>query len=211
MQEESLDRVRDDLTTIRAAIGGPAFGATDVAFFAGLSIACGVFSAAYFSGAQAGWPFWVSAAPAVVVFVGYLGFLTANSRRGSGVEAARRREYHTSLLVLLPVVIAAPGLRYWADQAGMTRLQLGGVICIVVGCAVVLFAVSQGATTRYPRSYYLAGGSPLIVCGLLFPFCSQAQAMMLVGAMGAAIFGLLAIAMHLHLRGKAEEATDAGA
>ena len=210
MQQNTLDRVREDLATINAALGKEVpFGAAHVRFYMVLAVASGVFAVGHALGAQRGWPLFLSGLPVILAFMAYLGYLAAKSRRTSPVNLTRRKEYRTTLLIMVPIVLAALAGRYWAAYAGMSNLQFGGSFSVVVGCVFVTIAMTSPPMARYPRSYWLAAGFPLIAAGAWWPFCTQAQALFAAGCMGVALFGLLAVVMHSHLRRQDQRAANA--
>ena len=194
---------------MKAAMGGLVYGSADVMFFVALSVASGIFAVSQALGAQSGWPLRLSVLPVILVVVAYLGYLAAKSRLNSDVNVTRRKEYRMSLITLLPVVLVVLALRHWADRAGMSYLQFGGAIGVVMGCSLVMIGVSQLRPSKYPRSYWLASGFPMIAGGLVYPFCTRAQGTIAVSCMATLFFGLLAIVMYRHLRQQSERAPDA--
>jgi len=210
MQEETIDRVRKDLATINAVIGKELpFGAADVWMYGLIAAASGVFAVCHALGAQRGWLLFLSGLPVIVAFTSYLGYLVAKSRHTSQVNLTRRKEYRTTLLILLPVVLAALAGKFWAASAGMSHLQFGGSLLVVLGFVFVMVSLVSSRTTRYPRSYWVAGGMPLIASGAWIPFCTQTQALFVAGCMGGTLFGLLATVMHCHLRRQERGTCDA--
>ncbi|MHC4092512.1 MAG: hypothetical protein ACYSVY_19945 [Planctomycetota bacterium] len=209
MQQNTLDRVREDLATMNAAMGGLPFGSADVRAYVALAVASGVFAVSHALGADRGWPLFLSGLPVILAFMAYLGYLAVRSRRRSPVDITRRKEYRKTLLILLPVALAALAGRYWAARAGMSHLQFGGAILVVTGCVFAIIAMTSPWPARYPRSYWLAAGLPLIASGLWVPFCTRTQALSAAGCMAVALFGLLAIVMHYHLRRQDERVSNA--
>lgn len=210
MQQYSLDRVREDLATMNAAVGkGLPFGPADVCLYVAIAAASGVFAVSHALGAHRGWPLFLSGLPVMLAVLAYLGHLAVKCRRRSPVDVTRRKEYRKTLLILPPVVLAALAGRHWAAHAGMSHLQFGGAILVVTGCVFAIIAMTSPWPARYPRSYWLAAGLPLIAGGLCAPFCTHTQALSVAGFMAVALFGLPAIAMHYHLRRQDERASNA--
>ena len=208
MQENTLDRVREDLATMTAAMGrGLPFGATDVRFHAALAGASGVFAASHALGAQRGGSLLLAGLPAVLIFVAYLGYMAVKQR--SLVNVTRRKDYRTTLLVLAPVAAAAAIGRYWAASAGMSHLQFGGALLVVMGCSLIIIAITSPRPAGHPRSYWLGAGAPLIAAGAWLPFCTRAQGVFAIGCMSTAAFGLLAGIMHYHVRRQDQGASHA--
>lgn len=210
MQDNTLDRVREDLATMNAAMGKELpFGSADVRFYVAMAVASGVFAVSHALGAHYGWPLFLSALPVVLAFMAYLGYLAVKSRRRSPVDVTRRREYRKTLLILVPVALAALAARHWAARAGMSHLQFGGAMLVTTGCVFAIIAMTSPRPARYPRSYWLAAGLPLIAGGLWSPFCARTQALFAAGCVAVALFGLLATVMHYHLRRQDERVSDA--
>jgi len=208
MARNALERVREDLASMQAAIGGPAFGAADVRFFAALSATAGIFAVCHALGAASGWPLWLSGAPAILACAAYMGYIALRSRPNADVNWTRRHEYRTTLVILLPVVAMALAMRHWSVRAGIAHLQFGGVLLVSVGIGVCVMGITNVRPARYPRAYLLAAGLPMVAAGLLCPFCTRTQGTILVSGLAAVMFGLEAIVVHYHLREQAE-VTDA--
>ncbi len=209
MRQNTLDRVREDLATINAAMGnGLPFGSADVRFHVALAGASGVFSVGHAVGAHRGWPLLLAGLPAMLAFVAYLGFMAVKSQRRSALNVARRKDYRTTLLILAPVALAAAAGRYWAARAGMSHLQFGGAILVVGGFVFAMMAATSPRAGGYPRSYWLGAGVPLIAAGVWLPFCTRTQGLFAVGCMATAAFGLLAIVMSYHLRREDQRECD---
>ncbi len=210
MQENTLDRVREDLATMNAAIGKELpFGSADVRFYVALAVASGVFAVSHALGANRGWPLFLAGLPVILAFMAYFGYLAVRSRRRSQVGVVRRKEYRNTLLVSLLVALAALAGKHWVARAGMSHIQFAGASLVVIGCVFVIIAMTNPWAARYPRSYWLFAGLPLIPSGLWIPFCTHTQALSAVGCMGAVMCGFLAIVMHYYLRQQDERMSDA--
>lgn len=209
MEQQGLDRVRADLATMKVALGGPAFGSVDVGFFVAFSLAAGLFAVSQAAGANAGWALWLSRAPAILVFVVYMGYIAVRSRRNSPLNVTHRHEYRTTLLILPPIVAAALWARRWSASAGMTHLQFGGVLLVVVGCGLIVMGATNVRPSRYSRAYLLAAGLPMIAAGLICPFCTQSQGTLVVSCLAAVVFAAEAFVIQHDLRRQNEEAADA--
>ena len=138
-----------------------------------------------------------------------MGYIAVKSSWNSEVNLTRRNEYRMALVTLLPVVLVTLAARHWAARAGISHLQFGGAIGVVMGFTIVMMGLTNVRPTRYPRSFYFAAGLPTIAAGLLYPFCSRTHGTIVVSCMGAVVFGLLAIVTHWHLRQQSERTTDA--
>ena len=209
MEQKSLGRVREDMATMKAAMGGPVFGSADVRFLIALSITSGIFAVSHVLGAHSGWPLWLSRLPVILVGIAYMGYIGVKFRWNSKVNLTRRNEYHMAFLTLLPVVLVTLAARHWAARARISYLQFGDAIGVVVGFTIVMMGLTNMRPTRYPGSFNFATGLPTIVGCLLYPFYSRTQETVVVSCMGVVVFGLVTMAMQHHLHREAERTTDA--
>jgi hypothetical protein len=209
MQANALDRVREDLATINAAMGRELpFGTGDVRFYTALAATSGLFAISHTLGAQHGWQLLFAGLPVMLTFMAYLAYLARNSHHRASVELTRRKEYRKTLQILLPIVLAALVGRFWAARAGMSHLQFGGAILVVTGIIFATIGAYGPRPARYPRSYWFACAMPLIVCGLWIPFCTHSQALFAVSCMGAALFGTVGAVMQYHVRRQSARTSD---
>ena len=199
MQDPTVDRIREDLEVVQKAMGGPAYGTMDVRFLAAESLAAVILAVCLALGADTGWRLFLSGLPLIVVSLVYLGYFAAKSRQDSDVSVVRRTEYRTSLLIIVPVALVAVVARQWAFQAGMTHLQFGGAICVVMGSVFVLMSAINLTHRRYPRSMWYCLGIPLFLCGLIVPFCTKTQAWIAISIMGAIATASIALLIHKDL------------
>ena len=209
MHEHNLDRIRDDLKVMQQAMGGPAYGPMDARFLVAESLAAVSLAICLWLGADTGWPLLLSGMPLIVVTLAYLGYFVAKSLPDSDVSVVRRKEYRTSLLIVAPVALVALVARQWAFQAGMTYLQFGGAICVVMGSAFVLLSATNSTHNRYPRWMWCCLGIPLVLCGLIIPFCTKTQAWISVSIMGAAAAASIAVLIHKDLAQRTNETSNA--
>ena len=134
MQQNTLDRVREDLATMNAAMGKELpFGAADVRFYVALAVACGIFAVCHAMGAHRGWSLLLAELPGLLAGITYLCYLVARSRRRSPVGVVRQKEYRKWLLISPLLILAAVAGKYWFCRAGMSHLQYVGVITVVTG------------------------------------------------------------------------------
>jgi len=173
MSQTDLNRVRDDLDTMKQAAGiGLPFGREDVRMGIWLAV-CGILISA-----------WALLGPweyRQVVFIPLgLAILVAArtaaaARRQRGSEPARWREHRLSLvglLVILPIVF---GYMRWERQLGLPREVVGAAAVFFTGAGLLVFAVAD------PKRRYVAGAAiPLMVTGLAIPLCTPSQ--VLIGA-----------------------------
>ena len=140
----------------------------------------------------------------ILAFLAWLGHLATKSRRKSCVNQTRRKEYRYALLVAPLVVLVALSGMFWFADAGITPIQFAGVSLVMVGTAFVIIAITNHRPAKYPRSYWLVAGLPLILTGPWIPFCTHAQAVIACSCMGAVMCGLIAVVLHIQLRRQVE-------
>jgi hypothetical protein len=200
MNHPQLERLQNDLATVKLAMGGLAYGPTDVRFFLAGAAAAGVFALSHFLGAQSGWPLALAALPVAAVATAYVCCLAASSVGKTSTTAENRREHRLSLVLSVVAAAAAIGAKRWAALAGMSHLQFGGALAVIAGAVFLIIGALNPAPHRHPRTMWWALGVPLIAAGLAVPFVTATQAITIVGALGAAIFALCAAALHVELR-----------
>jgi hypothetical protein len=190
---------------MKAAMGGLAFGQADVWFYTAGAVSAVVFAASHALGAQQDWPLAAAAAPAALAAAAYVAYLAMNALSGSRVGPDRSGEYRRTLVLAGACLVAAVAARAWAARAGMTHLEFGGALAVAAGLGFVAAGALNPAPHRHPRSTLWAVGFPLVAAGLAAPFCTETQALTLLGVLGAAIFALSAWALHVELRRQASE------
>jgi hypothetical protein len=204
MNAEQLSRVRNDLETVKAAMGGLPYGPADVGFYVAGAIFAGIFAVSHAFGAQEGWPLAAALLPVSLVALAYAGHMALISGGRAQASGDRRQEYRRTLVLVPVTLIVAVAFRKWAEMAGMNHLQFGGALALVAGLGLLAASFFNPAPRRYPRSTMWAVGVPLVAGGLVFPFCTDTQAITAVGAMGAAICALFAAALAFELRRQEE-------
>lgn len=202
MNSEHLERVRNDLATVKSAMSGLVYGPSDVWFY----VAAGVFAACHALGAQAGWPLAAAMLPVVLVAAAYLGHMALNCSGRAQVSGDRSQEYRRALFLVPATLIVAVAARKWATTAGMNHPQFGGALAVVAGLGLLAASFFNPAQRKYPRSTFWAVGAPLVGGGLVFPFCTETQAITAVSVMGAVICALFAAALAFELRRQGERA-----
>jgi hypothetical protein len=206
MNSEHLERVRNDLATVKSAMSGLVFGPSDVWFYVAGAVAAGVFATCHALGAQSGWPLVAAMLPVVLVAVAYFGHMARHSGLVTRVGGDRGQEYRRTLILIPATLIVSVAARKWATMAGMTHLQFGGALAVVAGLGLLAASFFNPAPRKYPRSTFWAVGAPLVAGGLVFPFCTETQAITAVSVMGAAMCGLFAAALAFELRRRSERA-----
>ena len=187
MSQAEINRIREDLETIREAAGlGLPFGWEDV-WLNLAGVPCGlIVSAAGVFGA----PEWRSlmAMPALGVVVAAVG-LRYRFRRSTGRSAVRRREYDLAFGAYLLYGVLTGVFLAWAESSGQpTRIMEGFATAMGGALFAVLAATSPG------RRYWSAVAVVFIVYGLVQPLCSPRQLDVAGGAV-LVVCGLLTAAI----------------
>ena len=174
MSETELNRVRDDLATIKQAAGLELpFGKEDVrlslwsAVIGVFVTACAVFSP---------WEY------RLVVFVpiGMATLITVRAgrkaRQQRTKQPSRWREQRTAGIAVLVFLPLAIGYKYWERELGMPREMAGAAIVFFFGVGVLVAAVIEKK-----RLYYAGGAIPLMAFGISIPLCTPQQVMIAAG------------------------------
>lgn len=187
MSEAEIDRIREDIRTIREAAGLELpFGWEDV-WLSLAGVPCGlVLSAVGALGPLS------SARLATLPLLGVVlaaAVLRFQHRRSSGRSPLRRKEYDLGLATGLLCALIAGGYLAWARHLGRPTEVTGGLAVAMTGvlCAVL------GATGRGRRSCF-AAAAVLFAYGLVIPLCSPRQ-VVIAGGVALAAVGLGAAAI----------------
>ena len=187
MGQAEINRIREDLETIREAAGmGLPFGWEDVWLNLAL-VPCGLIESA----AEVFGPperRMLMAMPALGVVVAAVG-LRYRFRKSTGRSPVRRREYDLALRAGLLYAVLAGVFLAWAKSSGQPIQMMGGVATAMAGglCAVL-------ATTSPGRRYWSAAAVVLIAYGLVQPLCSPRQ-LAVAGSTAMGVAGLLTAAI----------------
>jgi len=173
MSQVPLERVREDLETIRTAIGVELpFGRSEV--LANIwTAACGLLVA-----------LWSLLAPseyrgtAVVLDLAVLGWLwcSYHARRHRGVRPWTWREHKLGLLGAAIVTPCLVAYMLWERHLGMPREMVGAAALFSVGLGVLLISLVDQR-----RRYYLGGALALMTWGVSFPLLAPPQIIMAAG------------------------------
>jgi hypothetical protein len=187
MGQMEINRIREDLETIREAAGmGLPFGWEDVWLNLAL-VPCGlILSTAGVFGPPESRTLMVMPGQALVLAVVGLRY---RFRKSTGRSPVRRREYDLVLGAGLLYGVLARVFLAWAKSLGQpTGMTRGVATAMAGGLCAVLAATSPG------RRYWSAAAVVLIAYGLVHPLCSPRQlavaggaAMMVAGLLTAAI------------------------
>jgi len=174
MSETGLNRVRDDLATIKQAAGLELpFGKEDVRL--GLwSAIIGVFvtACAVFSPWEYRRMIFVPIGLAVLLTV----WTSIKMRQQRTKQPGRWREQRTigiAVLVFLPLAI---GYKYWERASGRPGEMVGAASVVFFGVGVLVAAVIEKK-----RLYYAGGAIPLMAVGISIPLCTPRQVMIAAG------------------------------
>ena len=174
MSHTDLDRVRDDLATLKRAAGLELpYGKEDarlslwLAFFGVLVTACAVFSP---------WEYrLVLFAPiCLAALVTAQAFVKARRQRTR--QPGRWREHRVAGIaasIFLPLAI---GYKFWERSIGMPREMVGAAAVFFFGVGLLVIAVFEKK-----RLYYAGGAIPLMALGISIPMCTPRQVMIAAG------------------------------
>lgn len=163
MSQTEMDRVRDDLATMKQAVGVELpFGWEDVRASFALTVA----------GLMAmGWSLWPhelpdqwGMIPLLLFAVGYTWRLRVKYRRGTGRSSVRRREYTFGLVGAMVAGGFALVYRRWATELGIPLPFASGACLFLLGGAGVLAVLKDSR-----RAYWLGWAIPFMLCGLAIP------------------------------------------
>lgn len=194
MSQADLNRIREDLATVRHAAGLELpFGNQEVRAHL-WSAACGVIMTlwAVFAPWEYRWGIAVPIAAAVAITLR----TTAEARRRR--ESARWREYRLSSAAVLVAAPLAIAYLYWERWSGMPRAMAGAASVFFFGLGALVFALLDRR-----RFYYAGGAIPFMIFGALIPFCSPQQ-VLIAGSVCWAVGGLAVAGIQswqLHLDG----------
>jgi hypothetical protein len=192
--------MKADLGVLRQAAGlEPPFGREDVR--AHLAVAAGGAVALVWALMPTGLPAQWGTVPLILVGVGYVTWMRTKYRRSSGRSPVRRREYTSEIVGIFVLGAFALVYRLWAGKLGISTTIAGSAGMFVFGLAMLIPVLRD--RNRLPD---LGVAVPLMVCGLVIPFC-PVSLWVVLGATFM-IAGLATAALMAHsLRGIA--ATDA--
>jgi hypothetical protein len=183
MSQPDLDRVRNDLETIRNAAGvGLPFSRDDVR--TGLwCAACGLLICAWavIGPRESRWLLYIPLSIAVLACAH--SYVTARRKRHH--EPVRWREHRLSIIASAVAVPAAIGYLFWERHVGVPRGMSGAASVFFIGVGLTVFAMLEPR-----RRYFLGGAIPLMAFGLAIPLCSPSGIVMAGGlCMAVGCFG----------------------
>ena len=161
----NVEQMKADLGAIRQAVGlEPPFGREDVR--AHLAVAAGGVVALVWALLPTGLPAHWGTVPLILVCIGYVTWMRTKYRRSSGRSPLRRREYTSEIVGMFVVGALAVVYRLWAAKLGISTTIAGSVAFFVLGLALLIPVLRD--RNRLPD---LGVAVPLMVCGLVIPFC----------------------------------------
>jgi hypothetical protein len=164
MADADLQRVRDDLSSLRQAAGlDLPFGWEDVRLAWLVAGTGGV--AVLWTLLVPGRPPNFGLIPLLLVAIGGVVRLRIKYRQSSGRSRARRGEYTLGLVLAGVMVVLMLIYRIWAVRLGMPFRNVQAIAIFFAGLAVAVLAL----THRW-RMANLALAVPLVMCGLALPF-----------------------------------------
>lgn len=164
MSQVDMDRIRDDLETMKKAAGVELpFGWEDVWWNIAISIGCVIavvwMIVPHHLSHRWGW------IPALTLSVVYVVYFRVKYRRSTGRSPLRRREYTAGLLLALMIVPVVIVYRYWGASLGISLLHLRSIFSFFLGFALLVPALLDRS-----RISWLGLAIPIIVCGLCTPY-----------------------------------------
>lgn len=200
-----LERVRSDLSLMSQCLGLKCpWGMADVWFAAAAAAACGLYAACTWPGSPVAVPRGWAAVPIFASLAAYYAYMAVQSRRLPPREASRRREYRAGLIALACVVPLTLAYTFWGKRMGLTPSQLGGIVVAFIGAALFTVGIAF-PPLRYPRSYLLIGGAPLMAFGPVISLAPPEYRSALIGLMGLVALASAAIISYRHLRRQSAE------
>jgi len=164
--ESDVQRLRADLGALRQAAGlEPPFGREDIR--AHLAVAASGAVALVWALLPTGLPAHWGTVPLILVCIGYVTWMRTKYRRSSGRSPVRRREYTSGIVGMLVVGALALVYRLWAGKLGISTAIAGSAAFFVLGLALLIPVLRD--RNRLPD---LGVAVPLMVCGLVIPFCA---------------------------------------
>ncbi|MDO8629847.1 MAG: hypothetical protein Q7R41_05090 [Phycisphaerales bacterium] len=163
--DQDLGRLKADLGTLRQAAGlEPPWGREDIR--AHLAVAAGGAVALVWALLPTGLPAHWGTVPLILICIGYVTWMRTKYRRGSGRSPMRRREYTSEIVGMFVVGALAFVYRLWAAKLGISTTIAGSAAFFVLGLALLIPVLRD--RNRLPD---LGVAVPLMVCGLVIPFC----------------------------------------
>lgn len=200
MSQAHLDRVRDDLQTMRNAAGlDLPFGRFDALSNVWVGI-CGLL--VMLCGLLVPWEYRGAVSVPICLAVAGGAWAGMRAKRDRAARPASWREHKLGLVAALVVTPLAYGYIRWERHLGMPREMVGGAAVFFVGVGVLLVAITDPR-----RLYYVGGGLALMAAGAAIPTLAPAQVIAACGlSMAVGCFSAAAV-QYAQLRRSAEHVT----
>ena len=167
MSSSDLDRLQNDLSTIRAVTGADLpFDRWDVR--STLVTGCCMLLPAVVgaAGVQSRWWLLGSAVPFITSFIITLIHNYRATHPGKACSHEKRREYRIGNLVMFVCVLLLGGFRFWAKRSGAPPDVANGSVLFFLGLLLFIEGLYSSA-----RRAWIAPGIAAIVGGLMWPYC----------------------------------------
>ena len=195
MNSSEVDRLRDDLGTMRAVIGLELpFDQFDVR--ATLVVGCTALLPAVvaIAGVESRWLLLGSAAPFLAALLSTLWRNYRASHPSKPCPLEKRTEYRLGVPLMILCLPLLVGFHIWATQSGAPAEVANGSILIFLGFMLLIEGLGKSA-----RRAALFPGFAAIIGGLSWPFCDQLELWKLLwSCTGVALIGAAAV-MHRQL------------
>ncbi len=171
MSTSELDRLQNDLKTIRAVTGDDLpFDRWDASFT--LAVGCSTVLPAIVgaAGVQTRWILLLAAAPFVAAVIIGLARNYRAAHPSKSCPHEKRKEYRLGVPIMLAVVPLLFGFRFWATSAGAPAAVANGCIMLFLGLLLII----EGLYNSGRRAAMLPGIAA-IVGGCMWPYCNLYQ------------------------------------
>ena len=171
MSSSELDRLQNDLKTIRAVTGDDLpFDRWDASFM--LAVGCSMVLPAIVgaAGVQTRWVLLLAAAPFVAAFITGLIRNYRMAHPSKPCPHEKRKECRIGNLVMFVCVLLLGGFRIWAKRSGAPPDVANGSVLFFLG--LLLFIEGLYSSTRRA---WIPPGIAAIFGGLIWPYCEFFQ------------------------------------
>lgn len=167
ISDTDLVRLKTDMTILRKAAGlDPIFDWEQIwfnlAFAAGGAVAC-LWALLQPFDLPAQW----GSVPLILVVVGYLLWMRFKYRSHSGRSPTKRRDYTSEIVCMVVIGLLALIYRFWTQKLLISTTIMGSAALFIIGIALLIPFLRD-----LNRFTVLGHAIPLMVCGLIMPFCS---------------------------------------
>jgi hypothetical protein len=184
MSQADLNRVRDDLATIKQAVGMELpFGRTDVRLNL-MIFGAGVFASVWTALAPWGKLVLVGLIPVALVGIAYVTMDVRRSRRRTTGSPVYRRELKSGLIMAAVLFLLVKGYWMWGESMGVSARLAGATAVFLAGVGLIPW----GLSSRGQRPE-LGAAIALILYGVAIPFVS-ARGVVVGAGITLAICGL---------------------